>query len=202
MCESNSRELLSRVRTGDTDAEVALHDRFLLRLIALAQSRLSGRLAVRVDPEDIVQSAYRSFFLRARKGEFLLERAGDLWRLLAQITLNKLRSQAAHHTAAKRSINQEEITDVISDESRSLGNEFSGIEHSEPSHEEAVATIEVLEQVMSELTSISRHALELRLQGRSIPTIAHDLERSEWTVRRLLQQVEAILAQRLSDESC
>lgn len=61
----------------------------------------------KLDPEDVVQSAYRSFFRHAQGGRYELKRSGDLWRLLAAITMNKVKGQVEFHRAAKRSIDQE-----------------------------------------------------------------------------------------------
>src|SRR5436190_2378792 len=78
---SASADLLHRLRRGDEDAATAVFERYVERLTRLARSRLATKLASRVDPEDIVLSAYRSFFVAARQGRFELERGGDLWRL-------------------------------------------------------------------------------------------------------------------------
>ena len=58
--------LLERFRGGDDLAAAEIFDRYFQRLTALARSRLSPRLAQRTDPEDIVLSVYRSFFVDAR----------------------------------------------------------------------------------------------------------------------------------------
>ena len=60
--------LLERFRGGDELAAEALFARYFERLTALARSRLSPRLARRTDPEDIVLSVYRSFFVEAQRG--------------------------------------------------------------------------------------------------------------------------------------
>jgi ECF sigma factor len=62
--------LLERFRDGDEFAAEALFSRYFDRLTSLARSRLSARLASRTDPEDIVMSVYRSFFMGARAGRF------------------------------------------------------------------------------------------------------------------------------------
>ena len=92
----DSRELLVRYQRGDPTAAEAIFARYANRLLALARSRLSPKLARRVDADDVVQSTYRSFFVR-RRGEFVAEGEGDLWRLLATITLHKLGRQAQRH---------------------------------------------------------------------------------------------------------
>ena len=104
MVDQTSKDLLVRYRAGDSRAANEIFDRYLRRLIELARKRISSKVARRIDPEDIVQSAYRSFFVHARDGDFVLQRANDLWRLLAGITLNKLHGQVERHTAQRREI--------------------------------------------------------------------------------------------------
>jgi RNA polymerase sigma-70 factor (ECF subfamily) len=81
-----SEELLRKYELGDLAAARQIHDRYAERLIAVARRLLSDKLAARIDPEDVVQSAYRSFFLRARDGQYVVRESGDLWRLLIAIT--------------------------------------------------------------------------------------------------------------------
>jgi hypothetical protein len=104
MAENESADLLARWRDGDQQAAAALVERFTERLLALTRGQLSEKLARRVDPEDVVQSAYRSFFAGARDDRYVLQRSGDLWHLLAAITLHKLHHQVARHTAGRRSV--------------------------------------------------------------------------------------------------
>ena len=66
MTSGNSIELLNRWREGDERAARALFQNYTARLIALVRSHLSEKLSRRLDPEDVVQSAYRSF-LSARE---------------------------------------------------------------------------------------------------------------------------------------
>ena len=99
---SESVLLLERFRTGDEQAATLIFERFAKRLSSLVQSRLSRKLTQRLDAEDVVMSAYRSFFVRARAGQFAVDEPGDLWRLLAQITLNKLYRSADEHSTVER----------------------------------------------------------------------------------------------------
>src|SRR5262249_10504575 len=75
MADLHSQELLTRVRGGDDAAAEELFHRFADRLIALAAIRMSEKLARRVGPEDVVQSAYRIFFVGARDGRYALEQS-------------------------------------------------------------------------------------------------------------------------------
>src|SRR5579884_576430 len=58
--------LLDLWRAGSEEAARQLFERYTDRLIALARGHIDQRLARRVDPEDITQSAFRTFFRRAR----------------------------------------------------------------------------------------------------------------------------------------
>ena len=89
----DTKQLLEELRRGDSAAAGKLHQRYLARLLQLVRQRLAGKLQRRVDPEDIVQSAYRTFFAHANQGDYVLQRGGDLWRLLAAIAINKLAPQ-------------------------------------------------------------------------------------------------------------
>ena len=85
MLDDESQAMLERYRAGDEAAAAEIYDRYVDRLIALARSRLSQRLVRRAGPEDIVQSAYRSFFSGVRKGQFEIAEGQKLWSLLAKI---------------------------------------------------------------------------------------------------------------------
>lgn len=190
--EENSREMLARYRAGDSAAAEAIFQRYTERLLALARSRLSAQLARRVDADDVVQSTYRSFFTRARAGQFAVEREGDLWRLLATITLHKLRRQATRQRAAKRALDRE-----------LSGAEFAGgwaeVADREPSPADVAAATEEVHWLMTRLEPIKRRALQLRLQAHTLEEIAALLDRSERTVRRWLAEARTLLIERWAE---
>ena len=166
--------LLERFRDGDDLAAEALFSRYFERLTLLARSRLSPRLASRTDPEDIVLSVYRSFFVGARAGRFALSRGGDLWRLLASITKHKLLRQARHHGADRRSVDCELPLDQAEQ------GRFPGRQQ-EPTPEDALALADELEWVLSQLNLFGRRVLgtpvarsrALGNRGRHRPIGAH-----------------------------
>lgn len=71
--------LMDRLRTGEDGAAREVFVRFANRLVGLARKNLGGRLAVKVDPEDVVQSAYKSFFVRQRDGGLDVTSWDGLW---------------------------------------------------------------------------------------------------------------------------
>ena len=184
--------LLERFASGGDGAADDLFARYFGRLTALARSRLAPRLAQRTDPEDIVLSVYRSFFVGARAGRYSLSRGGDLWRLLAAITRHKLLHQVRRHTAERRSVDAEVALDAI-DAARLV--KLSPI----PTPEAAVALADELEWVCNRLDPFARRVLELRLQGLPLTEIAADTDRSERSVRRALAEIRPILVARVTD---
>jgi RNA polymerase sigma-70 factor (ECF subfamily) len=192
MADHESAELLARWRAGDQQAATELVDRFTERLLALARGQLSEKLARRVDAEDVVQSAYRSFFAAARDGHFELRRRGDLWRLLSAITVHKLQHQVEFHTADKRSVDRET---GFGGESSLRGLQAEVFSRA-PSPVEAAALVDELEQLLRDLKPVHRQIVEMRLQGHSVHDIAVATDRSERLVRRVLEQVKGQLQQR------
>lgn len=188
-----SRLLLKRYQSGDEQAAEVIFHRYLERLVGLAGKQLSEKLQRRVAPEDVVQSVFRSFFNKAEEGRFSLEKAGDLWRLLASITKHKLLKKAEHHRQQKRALNREEAL--------VLGDENSGVHlfAVEPTEIEGLALADEVEMIMAELDPTQRTMLELRLQGLSISEIAESVERSERTVRRFLGSTRERMEERLGD---
>src|SRR5262245_21175403 len=112
MAENESfPELMDRLRSGEDEAAREVFARFAARLVGLARRHLDGRLAVKVDPEDVVQSAYKSFFVRQREGSLEVGSWDGLWGLLTLITLRKCADRAEHYRAAKRDVGRE-VADV------------------------------------------------------------------------------------------
>lgn len=185
MNAENSVELLQRHRAGDADAANELFARYVERLTQLARARLSPALATRTAPEDIVLSAYRSFFIGARQGRFTLTRSGDLWRLLASIALHKVYHAARWHRTAARSIHRE------------ISLENAEVFARGPSPEETVSVTDELQAVLSDLEPLARRVLELRLQEQSLAEISAAVCRSERTVRRIIAEIRTKLSRRL-----
>lgn len=184
--DDSSVNLIARWRQGDSDAADILLRRYTDRLIRLARSRLPKALSGRIDPEDVVQSVYRSFCAEAPTDRYVLERSGDLWRLLAAITIHKVMSQVEHHGAAKRAVSKEQ-TEAAPDVSSDA---FMEAVARDPSPSEAAAVTDELQLVLNDLSPTNRTMVELRLQGHTFEHIAQATERSERMVRRVLEQVK------------
>src|SRR5262245_66557008 len=97
------------------DAARAIFERFTRRLIGLARCHLGDRLRHKVDPEDVVQSAYKSFFLRYGDGPLAAGDLDGLWGLLTIITLRKCADRARYYQAECRDLSREEVSPASAD---------------------------------------------------------------------------------------
>ena len=181
--------LLERYRAGDHLAAEEIFARYFDRLKALARTHLADRLARRIDPEDVVLSAYRSFFIAAGDGRYTLGRGGDLWRLLAGITKHKLLHRVRHELAERRSAARDEFLDRLAAGAVAAARPV-------PDWQAAVELADELELVCARLDPFARRVLELRLQGLRLVEIAADTDRAERSVRRALAAIRDLLVAR------
>jgi RNA polymerase sigma-70 factor (ECF subfamily) len=186
---SHEQRLLELLREGDEGAAWQVFTAYANRLLQLARARMSPPLARRVDPEDIVQSAFRTFFSRARAGQFTIEGDHDLAKILVGITLRKALRQVAFHKAAKRDPRLEEAAGLPFPpglpDPLAVG----------PSPEAAVAFADLLEHLLSRLHSGERAVLEMRLQGYRQEEIARQLGTTDRQVRRAFKHIRAVAEQ-------
>jgi RNA polymerase sigma-70 factor (ECF subfamily) len=180
---------------GDTKEEFSRADlvRFTRRLIGLARGHLDARLQHKIDPEDVVQSAFKSFFLRYGEGALGAEGWDGLWGLLTLITLRKCADRVRHLRAERRDISREAASPAEGAEP------WREAISREPSPEEAAVLAETVEQVLRGLDEKERPIFELSLQGYSAQEISESLGRAERSVRRLRERLRRQL-ERLQTE--
>jgi RNA polymerase sigma-70 factor (ECF subfamily) len=186
--DDSFHDLMDRLTEGDSSAAGEVFHRFFVRLVGLARVHLDSRLRQKVDPEDVVQSVFRSFFLRHADGQFDLEGWDGLWALLTTITLRKCHRWREHFHTAARDL-QAEVEDP-----RRVGEEVGR----EPTPEEAVILAEQVELLLRGLEGRDRDIVSLRLQGYLPGEISARLGRPERTVYRVLDRVKRRL-RRLRD---
>src|SRR4051794_9936267 len=176
---ANFGRLMERLRSGDDAAAREVFDRFSRRLVGLARGRFDRRLAHRVDPEDVVQSAFRSFFTRQRDGTIRVGDWNGLWSLLTLITLRKCVDRVDYFRAGRR--------DVRREASAGAGEEppWQFTLDREPRPEEAAALAETVENLFRTVGDEDRPILELSLQGYTAAEIALRLRRALRSVQRL-----------------
>jgi RNA polymerase sigma-70 factor, ECF subfamily len=182
---SNSfADFLARLHSQDDTAAQELFTRFTRQLIALALRHIDGGLRHKVESEDVVQSAYKSFFLRYGAGNVDLANWNSLWGLLAIITVRKCAERAAYHRAERRDAARE-VAQSRGDEVGPWLEPFGR----EPTPPEAAVLTETVSQLLSGLDLDERPVLELSLQGYTTREISERLGRAERTVRLLREGV-------------
>jgi RNA polymerase sigma-70 factor (ECF subfamily) len=183
------QSLLDLWRAGNQDAARALFERYSGRLVALARRHISNRLGRRVDPEDVVQSVFRTFFRRAQTGELHLYDPDHLCALLARITIHKALDQVSFHKAAKRNFN-------LDADSGSAEHELVAqvLDH-EPTPEAVNLFLDQLEHLLGQLQPEERQVLEMRMQGYTVEEIARRLNTYDRKIYRILERIRALAEQ-------
>src|ERR1700760_2427086 len=90
------QRMIVGLRDGDSRIGGEFYAEYAGLMHRLADQRLPAGVRRRVGPEDVVQSACRTFLRRAQEGEFELPDSEALWSLLCVITLTKVREQTRY----------------------------------------------------------------------------------------------------------
>jgi RNA polymerase sigma-70 factor (ECF subfamily) len=185
--DSAFQDVMTRLQHGDQDAATQVFHRFAHRLIGLARTHLDQRIRQKVDPEDVMQSALKSFFARHADGQFDLSSWDNLWTMLVVITLRKCGHKTEHYRAAMRDVSREQVATPLSSEDSAASWEAVA---RDPSPVQAAMLAEAVEQVLRSLgDDRERQILELALNGLPNVEISNRVKRSERTVQRVLERV-------------
>ena len=178
--------IFNDARIGIVHAETELHRQYVGRLVKLAGRKINERFRSKIDPDEVVQSVFASFFRRAADGAFELNTWNDLWALLVTITLRKCRTKTTGFRTLKRNVELERSITPANTESS------IHIQSSEPSPQETALFNETLDQLFDLLSPLQQSIVSLRLQGYSNVEISQQIGRTERTVYRALKQVREV----------
>jgi RNA polymerase sigma factor (sigma-70 family) len=184
-------DFMARLRSGDDAAAALVFHRYVRRLIALASRQFDAWIRDRADVENVVLSAYKSFFLRSQRGEFDPDDWDEIWSLLAMITVQKCTKRRKHLRAARRDAGRDVHSDEASEHSARLADRA-------PTPEEAAVLTETVERLFQAMTPEDRPIVEHILFGYTVAEVADRLDCSDRTVRRVRQRAKQRL-QRLMD---
>jgi RNA polymerase sigma-70 factor (ECF subfamily) len=182
-------KFLTRLRQGDDEAAAQVFELYAARLIDLAHSRLSDGVRRKLDPEDVLQSALKSFFIRVREGKISLSDWDGLWTVLVVITLRKCRKQIVYYRRARRDISREDYAGAEGTEWRL---DYEAIAR-DPSSEEAALLVETLEQALSGLDDADRQVVLQMLGGSKPAHVSVLLGITQRRVYRVLERVRSRL---------
>lgn len=155
--------LLEKVRAGDENAAADLFERYHKVLIRTVKMRLdNSALQAQVDVSDVVQTVFKSLFVRLRLKEEQYELADEknLVNLILRMAHNKLTAKKRRHQARP--------------DARRTGAEFdSQIEGAgDRTPSEILSAKELLEEAFKRMTEEERQILHLRDEKREWADIA------------------------------
>lgn len=175
-------EVIAGLVAGEPNATAEVFERFRSSLVALARQQIvDPRLRAKFDPEDLVQSAFLTFWRHCKEGEFELEDWDSLWNLLAKITERRCYKYWKHYSkTSKRSLDRESanVADIASPTSDPL---------------RAAIVTDLLDRLMRQLDESSQLTLVLKLQGYTEAEICETLKCSIRSVRRRAAHIREVL---------
>jgi len=186
--DESPEALLARWRHGDQEAATQLYIRFARRLWFLASRHLGERWRRRVDPDDILQSAFRTFFRRTREGQYEVSDAAAVAYLLVRITLHKVAKAVEREGMQKR------------DPGRETYDEEARLASRAPTPEEEAALADEVQCLSQRFPERDRQILAMHFEGGSNRAIASRMGISEATVRRVLERFRQLVEERLGQE--
>jgi RNA polymerase sigma factor (sigma-70 family) len=170
------------------DAAAQFYERYMEKLMSLVDRNLAARFSSRVDPEDVVQSIFRSWFAGAKDGRIKPSSKDEVWKLLSVVALNKVRNKVKFHDRQRRAV-------ARTDSGSELLNSVP-----EPTQEDAAAFLDLVEVAGNRLDERSRRTLELILEGKTVEEIGRELGRSTKSVARYKSEIGKVLQGLLDDD--
>jgi DNA-directed RNA polymerase specialized sigma24 family protein len=167
--------------------------RYFQELLVLARNHLSARIRCREDEEDVLQSMYKSFCSRQRRGDFDLTNRDELWNLLVRITLRKARNAANRHLQGKRDVRREDAEAAADRSGGGLpGTVLDQIDSDGPTPAEAALLNEALERRFQMLKDPGLNQIAVwKLEGYTNSEIAERLQCTLRTVERKLERIRS-----------
>lgn len=192
-----SEQAYNTLDDNDSFASQVFRD-YSHQLLQLANNQLGVQLHGKVSPEDVVQSALKSFFRRAK----LLGIESDntntdtIWGLLSIITVRKCKKWETFFRCGKRDVKRE----LVSTDDSSFDHERHRPVAGSPKVEDAIVATELIEHLLKNFTDRQQEMIILRIQGLSNEEIAERCRSSIRTVARTIAKAKSILAGLVLDD--
>ena len=180
MSDESFRALIRRVRAGDQQAAEEVVRRYEAEIRREVRLRLKDPQVRRVfDSMDVCQSVLASFFLRAAAGQYELDDAGQLLRLLVRMTRNKVIDVVRRERSARRRPQGASRLPASGDANEALA--AAG-----PTPSQEVSLLELERAFRGRLSTEERRLAALRVDGRSWAQIAAEVGDSPEALRKRL----------------
>ncbi len=190
--EDSFTDVRNGLLAGDPLVAAEIFAGYAGRLTALARSRLNQRFRSKLDPEDVTQSAFRSFFQGCTTGHFDIRDANGLWSLLVMITLRKCYRQSDLLGSQVRDVQRE----IALDGENSSISGWIPLPTKDPGPEAEAELAEIVQLVVQRLgTPLKAKIFEMSLQGYTIPEISEAVDFYERGVERVRAEARKILSE-------
>ena len=178
--------LLERLRRGDDDAATELYVKYASRIQAVASSETCERLRSQLEPEDVVQSVFRTFFRRVSEGFFEIPPGDEIWNLILVIALNKIRRTARYYSRKKRDLKSKSPLDDLDSEIR------------DSDQVPLIALQMTIRELLDGAKPLQQKMIEMRIQGHELEEIAKQTHRSTRTIERVLKHFRDRLSRQIN----
>jgi RNA polymerase sigma factor (sigma-70 family) len=193
--EGSVTRWVAALKGGDAAAAQPLWERYHRRLVELARQKLRASRRRAADEEDVVQSAFHSFFQGMARGRFpQLNDRDNLWRLLVVITARKALNQLAYERSKRRgggTVEGQSRMDPGKPEWDDAA--IEQVVGDEPTPEFAAQVAEQYQRLLDALRDESlRQVAVWKMEGLTNDEIAGRLDCSRRTVARKLDAIRII----------
>jgi RNA polymerase sigma factor (sigma-70 family) len=175
MTDDSSFDWLTEELAANSPAAAeAVVRRHFGRIVQVVQARIGRRFRAKVDAEEVANSAMKSFFRRYAGDRTAVTDWQDLWNLLAEIALNKLRNRIRRFRQQRRDVDREQAGGPEPD--------VAGVADGP---EAEVVLNDLFDHLVSGYGEAERRVVELSLQGYSVDDIAAAVGVGNRTVIRI-----------------
>ena len=183
------------LKQGDAESAQRILDRYMSRLIQVANRRLGNSRRRVADEEDVVSIAFTKFLERVDQGGFtkLYDRQ-DLWQILFTLTDRKAVDLIRHETAVMRG-NDQVVGEAVFDKKGEESNSSSGINSLPGDEPTAEYTAILMEEFKARLATLNDEQQVIaidKMNGMTNKEISDNRKLSLRTIERRLQETRKL----------
>lgn len=183
------------LKQGDAESAQRILDRYMSRLIQVANRRLGNSRRRVADEEDVVSIAFTKFLERVDQGGFTkLDDRQDLWQILFTLTDRKAVDLIRHETAVMRG-NDQVVGEAVFDKKGEESNSSSGINSLPGDEPTAEYTAILMEEFKARLATLNDEQQVIaidKMNGMTNKEISDNRKLSLRTIERRLQETRKL----------
>ena len=194
--EHSVSRYIEGLRAGDSEAAQKIWERFIQRLVQLANRKLSSTPRSSADGEDVVQQAFSEFFMQVQEGRFpKLHERDDLWQILAMLVDRRAKDQIRRQTT-QRAGGGNVINATGARNDKEAPDPILSVPSRSPDVHEAMEFVDTLREHLAILTEEQQKVALLKLKGYSNKEISVEITSNERsmslrTVERTLGRIRS-----------